>query len=60
MERLAEESGVPLYLAPIDLSTDNAAMVAGWGEARLRADDGAPFDLSVVSSWPLGGDEEAI
>ncbi len=57
MESLAQEHGLPLYLAPIDLSTDNAAMVAGWGEARLRAGGGDPFDLSVVATWPLGGGE---
>jgi N6-L-threonylcarbamoyladenine synthase len=54
MEGLADEHGVPLYLAPIDLSTDNAAMVAGWGGARLQGDGGDPFDLSVVATWPLG------
>lgn len=57
MECLAQEHGLPLYLAPIDLSTDNAAMVAGWGEERLRAGDGDPFDLSVVATWPLGSGE---
>jgi N6-L-threonylcarbamoyladenine synthase len=57
MQELAKAHGVPLFLAPIDLSTDNAAMVAGWGGARLQAEGGDPYDLSVVATWPLGEDK---
>ena len=57
MASLAHEHELPLYLAPIDLSTDNAAMVAGWGEARLRAGGSDSFDLSAVATWPLGSGE---
>ena len=57
MESVAEEYDLPLYLAPIDLSTDNAAMVAGWGEGRLRVEGGDPFDLSAVATWPLGSED---
>jgi len=55
MEELASGHGLPLYLSPPELSTDNAAMVAGQAWSRLAAGEADGFDLTVRASWPLGG-----
>ncbi len=51
---LAESEGQPLYVSTPELSTDNAAMVAGAGYSRLRRGDADPFNLAASASWPLG------
>ncbi|HJO04429.1 MAG TPA: tRNA (adenosine(37)-N6)-threonylcarbamoyltransferase complex transferase subunit TsaD [Acidobacteriota bacterium] len=51
---LAGDLDLPLYVSPRELSTDNAAMVAGAGYGRLgqaRADE---LNLPARASWPLG------
>ena len=50
---LAAESAVPLYLSRPDLSTDNAAMIAGQAHRRLAAGDSDGSELTVLASWPL-------
>jgi N6-L-threonylcarbamoyladenine synthase len=51
---LAEAQGVPLYVSPPELSTDNAAMIAGAGHRRLGMRDADPLALAARASWPLG------
>ena len=53
METLAVCHEVPLYLSPLELSTDNAAMVAAQAYKRLVAGEADPFDLTVRANWPL-------
>ena len=52
--RLADELGQPLYVSPRELSTDNAAMVAGVGYGRLGRGESDAFALAAHASWPLG------
>ncbi len=51
---LAADCAVPLYLSRTDLSTDNAAMIAGRAHRRLAAGDSDGSDLTVLANWPLG------
>jgi N6-L-threonylcarbamoyladenine synthase len=44
----AREAGLPLFLPPLALATDNAVMIAGLGEHLLAA--GATTDLAVDAS----------
>jgi N6-L-threonylcarbamoyladenine synthase len=50
---LAERHGVPLYLSPPALSTDNAAMIAGQAHRRLAAGEADDYDRTVRATWPL-------
>ncbi len=47
---LADEVGVPVFLPPRDLCTDNAAMVAAAGWWRLQSDGPTPLDAGAVPS----------
>ena len=51
---LADDLDLPLYVSPRELSTDNAAMVAGAGYSRLRRGDSDVLNLPAHASWPLG------
>ena len=51
---LAEDRNLPLYVSPLELSTDNAAMVAGAGYERLGRGSSDALDLPARASWPLG------
>lgn len=53
MVELAGARGVPLLLSPPELSTDNAAMIAGHGHRRLAAGESDDWDLTVRATWPL-------
>ena len=53
VEQLAAEYGVPLYLSLPELSTDNAAMVAGEAHRRLDAGEADAWDATVRADWPL-------
>jgi N6-L-threonylcarbamoyladenine synthase len=53
VERLAGRHGVPLYLSPPALSTDNAAMIAGQAHRRLAAGEHDGYEHTVRASWPL-------
>jgi N6-L-threonylcarbamoyladenine synthase len=44
---------IPTFVPSIQLSTDNAAMIAAAGLRRLRAGDRAPLDLNAHASLPL-------
>ncbi len=42
-----------LFIPPVDLCTDNAAMVAAMGEIMLKNGLRDPLNLNAVSRWPL-------
>lgn len=55
-ERFAEaaaNAGVELYIPPMVLCTDNAAMIAALGEILLKSGRSDALDLNAVSRWPL-------
>lgn len=45
--------GLPVFVPPIALSTDNAAMIGAAGLRRYRAGIIAPWDLNAEASLPL-------
>jgi N6-L-threonylcarbamoyladenine synthase len=49
----ARAEGMDLFIPPMVLCTDNAAMIAVLGEIILKNRGGDPLDLNAVSRWPL-------
>ena len=50
---LAERCPVPVRVSPVQLCTDNGAMIAAAGYFRYLAGDRAPLDLDVTPNLPL-------
>lgn len=45
---------IELFIPPVTLCTDNAAMIAAIGEIMLKDGRRDSLDLNAVSRWPLG------
>jgi N6-L-threonylcarbamoyladenine synthase len=50
----ASALGLPLFIAPVALSTDNAAMIAAAGQVNFRRGLRAGWDLNAEAHLPLG------
>jgi N6-L-threonylcarbamoyladenine synthase len=53
MAREADSRGIRLLYPPMELCTDNAAMIASAGFFRLERGERSPFDLAADPSLPL-------
>jgi N6-L-threonylcarbamoyladenine synthase len=53
LEARGRRHRVPVFVPPVSLSTDNAAMIAAAGLRRFRAGHLAPPDLNAMASMPL-------
>jgi N6-L-threonylcarbamoyladenine synthase len=53
LERLAAGRGLRFVAPPLELCTDNAAMIAWAGIERLRQGASDPLDISARPRWPL-------
>ncbi len=51
--RDAAGKGIEVFIPPISLCTDNAAMIAVVGDYRLSRGERDGFDLNALSRWPL-------
>jgi N6-L-threonylcarbamoyladenine synthase len=48
-----ERSNVPVRVPPIELCTDNAAMIAAVGHRRYSAGQRDALDIDVLPAWPI-------
>jgi N6-L-threonylcarbamoyladenine synthase len=52
-DTLMDQSPLPVHIPPIELCTDNAAMIAGLGCYRYLVGQRDPLDMDVLPNWPL-------
>lgn len=64
LEGLAENRGLAFAAPPMNLCTDNAAMIAWAGQERLAANlvepGGDPLSIAARPRWPLDPNAEAV
>ncbi len=53
-ERAGRELGLPVFIPPLELTSDNAAMIAAAGHVSLRRGVRADFSLNAEPHLPLG------
>lgn len=51
--RFQDEADLPVLVPPVELCTDNAAMVAAVGHQRFLAGQRDALDMDVLPTWPL-------
>jgi N6-L-threonylcarbamoyladenine synthase len=52
-EQMARRAGVDVRVPPLELCTDNAAMIAACGHFRYLAGQRDGWDMDVLPTWPL-------
>jgi len=52
-ETMVSKSPLPVHIPPIDLCTDNAAMIAAVGCYRYQAGQRDSLGMDVLPNWPL-------
>jgi N6-L-threonylcarbamoyladenine synthase len=60
LEDLAASRGLRFVAPPLDLCTDNAAMIAWAGVERLRMGASDPLDIAARPRWPLDPAAEPV
>ncbi len=50
-----EKTKVPVRMPPLELCTDNAAMIAAVGHQRFLAGQRDALDIDVLPTWPITG-----
>jgi N6-L-threonylcarbamoyladenine synthase len=60
LERLCAENGFAFRAPPMDLCSDNAAMIAWAGLERFRRGETDPLDFAPRPRWPLDGESAPL